>query len=181
MSKAIDEVLTREQQIEVYDRIYRLISHYRSCEAAARALGINSHSVRKWLCCSVLPQAAGLICLRNNFLTSVDYILLLSDDPTCSPDMPGAEMQQIRNQKNLPESYMRVVSERLHILVDRVGGVQPFSRTIGFGDRAIWHWLHCESCPETSSILRVCKALSISADWLLGLTDEGGPEWVHQS
>ena len=173
-------MLTREQQIEVYDRIYRLISHYRSCKDAARALGIHSNAIHSWLSCSTLPWASGLICLRNNFLTSVDYILLLSDDPTCPPDRPGAEIPQIQSLRSLPESHKKIVSARIRTLAECAGGVLSFSEAIGSEYPVVRSWIIRNCCPNSLSIIKICRVSHVSADWLLGLTDEGGPGWVRQ-
>lgn len=46
---------------------------------------------------------------------------------------------------------------------------------------SVWEWTRGASTPNAFWTVKMAFLLGVSADWLLGLSDEGGPEDVQES
>lgn len=50
--------------------------------------------------------------------------------------------------------------------------VPETARDIGVGKQSIYNWIGGERYPNGYTLIRLCRALGVSSDWLLGLEDE---------
>jgi len=50
-----------------------------------------------------------------------------------------------------------------------------FLTTIDVSERALTGWLKGTNEPNAAILANICIALNVSADWLLGFSDEWGP------
>lgn len=69
-----------------------------------------------------------------------------------------------------------MVSERLKTIMHWTYW-KPYqlAEAIGVDRASIHYWLNGPQEPEAESIRKICASLRVSSDWLLGLSDEGGP------
>lgn len=51
---------------------------------------------------------------------------------------------------------------------------ESFAELLGVGNRQIWRYENGETEPDGATITKIAKALSVSSDYLLGLTDYPG-------
>lgn len=62
--------------------------------------------------------------------------------------------------------------DRLKRIRERYGFSQrELATQCGIGEKQIWRYENEESDPTTEQLIKICKTLSVSADYLLGLVD----------
>jgi len=53
--------------------------------------------------------------------------------------------------------------------------VVDFAAAVYVGERTIYRWRGDHVWPPLDAVPFICKTLGVSADWLLGVSDTGGP------
>lgn len=70
----------------------------------------------------------------------------------------------------------RVIAERLQLLMlERGLSQQRLSYELEVGPSVINRWAKGRNAMSASSIITICRYFNVSADWLLGLSDERHP------
>lgn len=70
-------------------------------------------------------------------------------------------------------------TKRLDDAIDAKGWTfREFSRRTGMSDSSRRNWTssRVKNGVRSDILIRMCQELEVSADWLLGLSDEGGPK-----
>ena len=66
-----------------------------------------------------------------------------------------------------------VFSTRLKSILDKRGVTQrQLAQQIGVTEVTVSRWANCVRTPDADNVREICKALDVSADFLLGLCDE---------
>ena len=66
-----------------------------------------------------------------------------------------------------------VFSTRLKSILDKHGVTQrQLAQQIGVTEVTVSRWANCIRTPDADNVREICKALNVSADFLLGLCDE---------
>lgn len=73
------------------------------------------------------------------------------------------------------EELCRIFSERLREVIWNWCGptrpVKDFAKALGIHENTIYTYMNGQYLPSAMNLCRICDFLSISADWLLGLSD----------
>ena len=73
--------------------------------------------------------------------------------------------------------FRKEIRERfLQVLKKDGRTLRAIAKESGVSDAVIGKYRDGAYLPNAYSIAKLCKALNVSADWLLGLSDKGGPE-----
>lgn len=68
-------------------------------------------------------------------------------------------------------------AERISVAIySRYNSGRAFARAVGATYEAVGAWTSARAMPLADRLPDVCRALGVSADWLLGLSEEGGPD-----
>ena len=75
-----------------------------------------------------------------------------------------------RKQTKRPKT---IVGKRLMILKKEYAMTnRQIEEDLGVSHQAVSFWLNRYVYPQTEVIIKICKVYGVSADWLLGLSDE---------
>lgn len=64
-----------------------------------------------------------------------------------------------------------VFRDRLNQLANKFDSVTAFAAYIGLSRQTVGFWLNGDRVPDANSLVTISKKMSVSCDWLLGLTD----------
>ena len=71
------------------------------------------------------------------------------------------------------EALAMLIKERLSALIEATGmNVQEFEKGINKGNGVVGKWISGKTMPKADSIYAVSKFCGVSADYILGLSDE---------
>jgi len=72
-----------------------------------------------------------------------------------------------------PRKIVEQIGARIQTARDRAGmTVYKLAKQISIAHpKSIRHWEAGDACPNAVNIVRLCVALDVSADWLLGIKD----------
>jgi transcriptional regulator with XRE-family HTH domain len=70
------------------------------------------------------------------------------------------------------EEDREIVVERLREAVGLIGSQASVARSLNKHKSRVSRWLSGEGEPDLLSLRRICDLANVSADWLLGLTDD---------
>ena len=66
-----------------------------------------------------------------------------------------------------------IVGKRLQFLKKEYAmSTRQMAEDINSNHQAVYNWMTKYIFPRSDTIIKICKAYDVSADWLLGLTDE---------
>lgn len=68
------------------------------------------------------------------------------------------------------------LAKRIRLLVQEEGSVPHFTKKIVVSDTAVRHWISGRNFPSAELLAAIATECSVTADWLLGLTDDAGRE-----
>lgn len=75
--------------------------------------------------------------------------------------------------RNRDDELAAIVGRRLRIaLAGQDKTAYVWAQLHGFAPKRVYQWRLGKALPETQSIPKLCRALGVSADWLLGLEEE---------
>ena len=78
-----------------------------------------------------------------------------------------------RGPYRLTRSPKTIFGKRLCILLEETGLTQyEMANQIGISPHLIGSWTNKYMFPSAQTIINICNAFNVSADWLLGLSDE---------
>lgn len=80
---------------------------------------------------------------------------------------------------NAPYHFRRDFMNRFNHLIngERTGKTNAqLARETGISEGIICNYKFGKCLPRADYVYCICKAFGVSADWLLGLSDKGGPE-----
>lgn len=82
-------------------------------------------------------------------------------------------MKPKRAQYKIARSPKTILGKRLCIILEETGMAQyEMAKLIGVNPHLVSNWTNKYVFPNAQTIIRICKAFHVSADWLLGLSDE---------
>ena len=68
---------------------------------------------------------------------------------------------------------MKKIAKRLQMLMDEAGlGNNDFAKSIGVTQGCMSNWMNCRNYISVSCLAQVCNTYHVSADWVLGLSEE---------
>ena len=136
----------------------------------SNALGMDSKVISNWIHGIHIPDAYSLFLLALYFDVSVDWMLGLSDSRQLVTPDAGVEDRIDRQHRRLP-----VMSTRLTELVaeaEKHWTRRELSGRLGVGRKVLFPWMCGRHLPNAYNLRRLAKYFMVSADWLLGLTDQ---------
>lgn len=80
-----------------------------------------------------------------------------------------------RKNYNLENLRLPKFTEKLRQLVNKYGGVSKVSELTGISRQTINFWYNGERTPDAENIKKLSLSFNVSADYLLGLTDNPKP------
>ena len=78
----------------------------------------------------------------------------------------------------MSEDNLSIFVQRLKLLIWEFKSCRLFEEAIGVTPRATTNWLQYRCFPRGDTIIAICRTRNVSADWLLGLSDDPGRELV---
>lgn len=132
-----------------------------NCTSLAIWIGTTISVVSTWRCGRSIPYLKSLVPVCGILDVSSDWLIGLSDNKT--------RLGCLREfDKRLFQTRLIDTMTKKHItykaLIDAMD-----SNSI-----TIWSWRTGQHIPGTDSLFRLCQALDVSSDWMLGLRDDNG-------
>ena len=78
-----------------------------------------------------------------------------------------------RKEYNYQNPRLPAFYERFKMLTDKAGGVTKVSEITGISRPTIQFWYNGQRTPDAENLIVLSRQFGVSADWLLGIADEG--------
>lgn len=134
---------------------------------AAKFCGLGAGVVIDCMNRGKVPCARRLAIICVAFDLSADYLLGLSDEN--KPIDPQCTFKSVY-------SYSDVFHKRIKAVLKTYKDLKAFCEHIGIKEHLLYRSYSYGTFPTIETCIRMAIYAGVSLDWLLGLSDKGGPE-----